>query len=567
MFSAWFFQIATLLILLTICAFFLGEYMAKVFAGERTFISPILAPVEKLIYRFFGVDPSEDMDWKTFAMNVVLFIFVGIIALFLLLRMQDVLPLNPNGFQAIKWDTAINAAVSFVTNSNWQSYKSEAVMSYLTRMLGMGLQNFLSAATGMAVAVALINAFVRKNTEGIGNFWVYLTRSIIYVLLPLSIILSIFLVSQGSIDNLNPYVHVKTLEGKEQIIAQGPAASQIAIKHLGTSGGGFFAANSAHPYENPTPVTDYINILALLLIAAAFPFVFGALIKDRSQGFAIFIAMMLLFVIGLCFVIWSESHGNPLLTKLGIHNGVNMEGKEVRFGPLASAVFANSATATSTGAASSSYDSLMPLTGLVLIFNMAIGEVIFGGVGTGFVGMMFYVMLTMFLTGLMIGRSPEVYGKKLEAYEMIMTVLALFLPCVFQLILSAIAISLNVGTAGLGNPTFHGLSEVIYAYASGVGNNGSSFAGLKADTPFYNLTIAFAMLAGYLITIIPALAVAGSITRKNSSPLPTRFPTNGPLFILVLVGIIFIIGALTFFPVLVLGPVLEHLYILSGKTF
>ena len=277
--------------------------------------------------------------------------------------------------------------------------------------------------------------------------------------------------------------------------------------------------------------------------------------------------MMLLFVIGLCFVIWSESHGNPLLTKLGIHNGVNMEGKEVRFGPLASAVFANSATATSTGAASSSYDSLMPLTGLVLIFNMAIGEVIFGGVGTGFIGMMFYVILAMFLIGLMIGRSPEVYGKKLEAYEMIMTVLALFLPCVFQLILSAIAISLNVGTAGLGNPTFHGLSEVIYAYASGVGNNGSSFAGLKADTPFYNLTIAFAMLAGYFITIIPALAVAGSITRKNSSPLPTRFPTNGPLFILVLVGIIFIIGALTFFPVLVLGPILEHLYILSGKTF
>ena len=408
MLGAWFFQIATLLILLTICAFFLGEYMAKVFAGERTFISPILAPVEKLIYRFFGVDPSEDMDWKTFAMNVVLFIFVGIIALFLLLRMQDVLPLNPNGFQAIRWDTAINAAVSFVTNSNWQSYKSEAVISYLSSMLGMGLQNFLSAATGMAVAVALINAFVRKNTEGIGNFWVYLTRSIIYVLLPLSIILSIFLVSQGSIDNLNPYVHIKTLEGKEQIIAQGPAASQIAIKHLGTSGGGFFAANSAHPYENPTPVTDYINILALLLIVAAFPFVFGALIKDRSQGFAIFIAMMLLFVIGLCFVIWSESHGNPLLTKLGIHNGVNMEGKEVRFGPLASAVFASSATATSTGAASSSYDSLMPLTGLVLIFNMAIGEVIFGGVGTGFVGMMFYVMLTMFLTGLMIGRSPEV---------------------------------------------------------------------------------------------------------------------------------------------------------------
>ncbi|HBC71709.1 MAG TPA: potassium-transporting ATPase subunit KdpA [Coxiellaceae bacterium] len=567
MLGTWLFQIVTLLFLLTACAFFLGEYMAKVFSGERTFISPILAPVENFLYKLFGIDPNEDMNWKTFAMNVIFFIFVGMIALFFLLRMQDSLPLNLNNFKAIRWDAAINAAISFVTNSDWQPYKSEAVMSYLTRMLGMGLQNFLSAATGMAVAVALINAFVRKNTPGIGNFWVYLTRSIIYVLLPLSIVLSLFLVSQGSIANLNPYVHIKTLEGKEQIIAQGPAAPQIAIKQLGTSGGGFFAANSAHPYENPTPITDYVNILALLLIAAAFPFAFGALIKDRSQGWAIFIAMMLLFIIGLWFVIWSELHGNPLLTKLGIHNGVNMEGKEVRFGPLASAFFANSATATSAGAASSSYDSLMPLTGIVLIFNMAIGEVIFGGVGSGFIGMMFYVMLTMFLIGLMIGRSPEVYGKKLEAYEMIMIVSALFLPCALQLILSAIAVSISAGTSSLGNPTFHGLSEVIYAYASGVGNNGSAFAGLKADTPFYNLTIAFAMLAGYLITIIPALAVAGSITQKNSSPLATRFPTNRPLFILVLVGIIFIIGALTFFPALVLGPVVEHLYILSGKTF
>ncbi|MBU0744874.1 MAG: potassium-transporting ATPase subunit KdpA [Gammaproteobacteria bacterium] len=561
------FQTAVLLFLLTIFAFLLGEYMAKVFAGKHTLLSPILLPIEKSLYKTFGIDPDEDMTWQTFAVNFLIFSLIGIAALFFLQQIQAYLPLNPEGFKNIKWDSAINTAISFVTNTDWQGYKSEATMSYLTHILGMGLQNFLSAAAAMAVAIALINAFVRKNTLGIGNFWVYLTRSIIYILLPLSIILSIFFISQGSIDNLRPYVHAQTLEGKEQIIAQGPAASQIAIKNLGTNGGGFFAANAAHPYENPTPLTDYISILSFLIIAAAFPFTFGALMKDRAQGWTIFIAMMLFFVIGLGIVLWSESHGNPLLTKLNIYNGVNMEGKEVRLGITSSAAFANSATATATGASSSSYGSLMPLTGLVLIFNIAIGEVIFGGVGSGFISMMFYIILTMFLIGLSIGRSPEAYGKKLSSYEMIMTVLVLFTPCIARFILSAIALSTDAGASGPSIASVHGLSEVLYAYASAIGNNGSSFASLKSDTTFYNLTLAFAMLFGRLITIIPALAIAGSIAQKNSSPTNTRFLTTTPLFILALTSVILIIGALAFLPTLVLGPILENLYLLFGKTF
>ena len=380
----------------------------------------------------------------------------------------------------------------------------------------------------MAAAVAFINAFIRKNSIGIGNFWVYLTRSLFYILLPLAIILSLVLVSQGCIDNFHPYVHAQTLEGKEQIIAQGPVASQIAIKHLGTSGGGFFTANSAHPYENPTPFTDYLELLSMLIIAAAFPFAFGALVKNRAQGWAIFIAMMLLFVIGLGFAMWSESHGNPLLAKLGIHN-VNMEGKEMRLGTLASVVFSSASTATSTGAMNASLDSLMPLTGLVCIFNMAIGGVIFGGVGSGFIGMLFYGILAMFLIGLMIGRTPEIYGKKLEPYEMVITVIALFLPCIFQLILSAIAAATNIGIASLENPASHGLSEIIYTYASSISNNGSAFMGLNANVPFYNLTTGFAMLFGRCITIISALAIAGSMVQKKINPPIARFPTTSSI--------------------------------------
>jgi K+-transporting ATPase ATPase A chain len=561
MLRTWLFQIAMFLFILTAVAIPFGEYMAKVFAGERTFLSPILAPVENFLYKIFGVDIHEDMDWKTFAVNLLLFNLVGLVALFLLQEAQGFLPLNPEKLKAVRWDTAINVAISFVTNTDWQSYKSETTMSYLTQMLGLGLQNFLSAATGMAAAVALINAFIRKNMLGIGNFWIYLTRSLIYILLPLAIVVALVLISQGCIDNFHPYVHGQTLEGKEQIIAQGPAASQIAIKHLGTSGGGFFTANSAHPYENPTPFTDYLELLSLLIIAAAFPFAFGALVNNRAQGWAIFIAMMLLFVIGLSFALWSESHGNPLLTKLGISHGLNMEGKEERFGALASVIFTSASSATSTGAMNVSLDSLMPLTGLIAFFNMATNGVIFGGVGCGFIGMLFYGILAMFLIGLMIGRTPEIYGKKLEPYEMIITVTVLFLPCIFQLILSAIAVTT------LGNSSPHGLSEIIYTYASSMSNNGSAFVRLPSNVPFYNLTTGFAMLFGRFITIICALAIAGSMVQKKINPLVARFPTTSPLFVFVLSYVVLIAGALTFFPVLALGPVLEQLYILAGQTF
>jgi potassium-transporting ATPase potassium-binding subunit len=567
MLESCFFQIVIFLFVLTILAIPLGEYMAKVFSNEQTFLSPVLAPVENFLYRIFGVDPSEDMDWKTFAINVLIFNLIGLVVLFLLQEVQNFLPLNPQKFKAVRWDTAINAAISFVTNTNWQSYKSEMTMSYLTQMLGFSLQNFLSAGTGIAIAIAFINAFVRKSTEGLGNFWVYFTRSIIYVLLPLAVILSVFLVSQGCIENLKPYVHVQTLEGKEQIIAQGPAASQIAIKHLGTNGGGFFSANSSHPYENPTPLTDYLEILSMLLIAAAFPFVFGALKNNRAQGWAIFIAMMTLFIIGLSFAVWSEMHGNPLLTKLGIQDGINMEGKEVRFGSLASAFFSSVTTATSTGAVNASHGSLMPLTSLVALFNMAIGEVIFGGVGVGFIGMIFYAMLTMLLIGLMIGRTPELYGKKLEPYEMIVTIIALFLPCILQLILSAIAAANNVGVAAIGGQIPHSLSEILYTYASGVGNNGSALGGLESNTIFYNLTTGFAMLFGRFITLASALAVAGSIVQKKVNPTTSQFPTTNGLFIFVLMLVVIVVGSLTFFPVFVLGPILEHLNILAGQTF
>jgi K+-transporting ATPase ATPase A chain len=564
--QTWLFQVTIFLFVLTAIAVPFGEYMAKVFASERTFLSPILIPVENFLYRTFGIDPHEDMDWKTFTVNLLLFNLVGLVAIFLLQEAQGFLPLNPEKLKAVRWDTALNAAISFVTNTDWQSYKAETTMSYLTQMLGFGLQNFLAAATGMAAAVAFINAFVRKSAIGIGNFWVYLTRSLLYILLPLAIILSLVLVSQGCIDNFHSYVHAQTLEGREQIIAQGPVASQVAIKHLGTSGGGFFTANSAHPYENPTPFTDYLELLSMLIIAAAFPFAFGALVKNRAQGWAIFIAMMLLFVIGLGFAMWSESHGNPLLVKLGIHN-VNMEGKEMRLGTLASVVFASASTATSTGAMNASLESLMPLTGLVCIFNMAIGGVIFGGLGSGFIGMLFYGILAMFLIGLMIGRTPEIYGKKLEPYEMVITVIALFLPCIFQLVLSAIAAATNIGTASLENPASHGLSEIIYTYASSISNNGSAFMGLNSNVPYYNLTTGFAMLFGRCITIISALAIAGSIVQKKINPPIARFPTASPIFIFVLVVVVLIVGALTFFPVLVLGPILEHLSIVAGQTF
>jgi len=564
-------QLALFLAILTIIALTLGEYMAKVFKGEKTLFSFILRPIEKLLYKLFGIDETLEMGWKTYSFSLIIFNILGIIFLFALQEIQHILPFNPQHFGPLRWDTAINTAVSFVTNTNWQAYAGENTMSYLTQMLGLTVQNFLSAAVGIATAIAFLRAFTTKEKIGdswtIGNFWVDLTRSIIYILLPLSILFSLVFVSQGSIQNLNHYTKAKTLQGQRQVIAQGPVASQVAIKILGTNGGGFFNTNSSHPYENPTPVTDYLEILGLLIISAALPFTFGVLINNRKQGWAIFMAMAILYLIGLSVALWSEFHGNPFLSKLGIEHGLNMEGKEVRFGILNSVLFGQSTTVTSCGAVNAMHDSFMPLTGLVLMFNMMVGEVIFGGVGSGLVGMILYAILTMFLVGLMIGRTPEIFGKKLEPFEMVMAVIALILPSIIQLTFGAIASTHQIGLSSLNNAGPHGLSEIIYAFASGAGNNGSAFAGLNANTPFYNLTIAFAMLVGRFATILPSLAITGSLIKKKFVPDEAKFPTTGPLFVVMLVVVVIIVGALTFFPVMVLGPILEKLLMATGGLF
>lgn len=555
------FQVAILLGILTLLALILGEYMAKVFEGKFNFVP------ENWIYKSLKIDKNKEMDWKTYTFSLIVLNVIGIIFLFILQEIQHFLPLNPQKLAGLRWDTALNTAVSFVTNTNWQAYSGEQTMSYLTQMLGMTVQNFLSAAVGIAAAIAFIRGFARKSVNLLGNFWVDLTRSIIYLLLPLSIILSVFLVSQGVIQNLNPYTKTTTVQGQSQTIAQGAVASQEAIKVLGTNGGGFFNANSAHPYENPSPVTDYFEILAFLVISAALPFTFGIMINKRKQGWIIYISMMTLYLIGLGVALWSEFHGNPILSKLGVEHGMNMEGKDVRFGILNSVVFGQSTTATSCGAVNAMHDSLMPITGMILMFNMMVGEVIFGGVGTGLIGMLIYAILTMFLVGLMIGRTPEIFGKKLEPYEMIMAVIVLISPCIVKLILSSVAISSHTGLASLNNAGFHGLSEIIYAFASGVGNNGSAFAGLNANTPFYNLTMALAMIVGRFATIIPALAIAGSLVKKRTVPEEARFPTASVLFAAMLVSVVIVVGALTFFPVLVMGPILEHLHIFAGQVF
>ncbi len=493
---------------------------------------------------------------------------IGIAVLFLLQLIQGWLPFNPQKFGAVRWDTALNTAISFGTNTNWQAYSGEQTMSYLTQMLGLTVQNFISAAIGIVAVIAVIRGFVRKSMAAIGNFWVDLTRCVLYVLLPLVVILSFILVSQGVVQTLSPSIEARTLEGSKQVIAVGPVASQVAIKQIGTNGGGFFNANSAHPFENPTPLTDFLEVLGLLLIAAALPFTLGAMLKNRRQGFAIFAAMMILYLAGLGIFAWTEMRGSPLLEKAGIVSGMNMEGKETRFGVVNSVLFAQSTTVTSCGAVNSMHDSMLPLSGMVLLFNMAIGEVIFGGVGTGLIGMLSYAILTMFLAGLMIGRTPEFMGKKLELLEMVMAVVIIITPAILQLILSSVAVSTQAGIASLGNTGPHGLSEIIYAFASASGNNGSAFAGLNANTIFYNLTTSLAMLIGRFSTIIPALAIAGTLAGKKIVPASVAtFPTASLLFTFMLVAVIIVVGALTFFPVLTLGPLLEHLLLAIGKTF
>jgi len=567
MINGWLFKLTLFLTVVTVIAVALGEYMANVFTGGRNILSPLLAPVEKGLYRLFGTNDKVETGWKTYALNLVIFNAIGIAALFLIQELQQFLPLNPQKLGAVKWDCAINTAVSFVTNTNWQSYTPEATMSYLTQMMGLTVQNFLSAATGMAAMVAVIRAFVRHSVSEIGNFWVDLTRAVIYVLLPLSIVLALVLVSQGVIQNFNPYTKAKTVQGQDQVLAQGPAASQIAIKHIGTNGGGFFNANSAHPYENPTPMTDYLEIMGLLIIAVASPFMFGKMLGSRKQGWVIFITMMILYLMGLSVAIWSEFHGNPLLSKMGIERGLNMEGKEVRFGQLASVVFAQSTTVTSCGAVNCMHDSLMPLTGMILLFNIAIGEVIFGGVGTGLISMVIYAIITMFLVGLMIGRTPEIFGKKLEPPEMVMAVIILLVPLCVQLTYTAIGISHAFGLSSLNNAGPHGFSEMMYTFVSQMGNNGSAFAGINANTPFFNLAGACCMLVGRYFVIVPSLAIAGMLVKKKMVPKSVKFPTTGALFVIMLVSVVIIEGALCLFPALALGPLLEHLLLQAGQVF
>lgn len=545
-----------------------GRYIAKVFNGEPTLLTSLLRPIELAIYRMAGVDETSEMSWKSYASALLIFNVLGFIAVFMLQELQGFLPLNPQGLGPVRWDTALNAAVSFTTNTNWQSYSGEQTMSYLTQMLGLTVQNFLSAAVGLASAMAVIRGFIRKNSASIGNFWVDLTRSLLYLLLPLAIIWALLLASQGVVQTLGPYAQAHTLEGGEQTIALGPTASQVAIKFLGTNGGGFFNANSAHPFENPTLLTDFLQVFAMLLISASLPFAFGWMIKNEPQGKAIFASMLVLFLMGLSIALWAETQGNPLLENMGVAGGENLEGKEVRFGIVPSVLFAEATTVTSCGGVDSMHDSLMPLTGLVLLFNMAIGEVIFGGVGVGLIGMLFYAIMTMFLAGLMIGRTPELFGKKLEPFEMIMAVVGLLVPAVTLLILAGLAVSLPWALSSLNNDGPHGLSELLYAFASACGNNGSAFVGLNANTIFYNLSLALGMLIGRFATILPALALAGSLAQKRIVPASSAsLPVASPLFVIMLVGTVIIVGALTFFPVFVLGPILDHLLLATGRTF
>lgn len=560
--------VALLLGALLVLAAPTGRYIAKVISGEWTFLTPLFRPIERGLYSICGVDESNEMSWKTYASALLVFNSLGIIAVFLLQELQVLLPLNPQGLGPVRWDTALNTAVSFTTNTNWQSYSGEQTMSYLTQMLGLTVQNFLSAAVGIAAAMAVIRGFIRKNTSAIGNFWVDLTRSLLYLLLPLAIIWALIFASQGVVQTLGPYVTAQTLEGRVQTIAVGPTASQDAIKFVGTNGGGFFNANSAHPFENPTPLTDFLQVLGLLLISAALPFALGSMLNNHNQGKAIFAAMLILYLIGLSVALLAETRGNPLLEKLGVAGGVNLEGKETRFGVVPSVLFAQSTTVTSCGGIDSMHDSLMPLAGLVLLFNMAIGEVIFGGVGVGLLGMLFYAIMTMFIAGLMIGRTPEIFGKKLEPFEMIMAVIGLLAPAVMVLVLAGITVLLPAGLSSLNNAGPHGLSEILYAFASACGNNGSAFAGLNANTVFYNLSTAFGMIVGRFATILPALALAGSLAQKRIVPTSAAtLPVASPLFVIMLVGTVMVVGALTFFPVFVLGPILEHLLLQAGRTF
>jgi potassium-transporting ATPase potassium-binding subunit len=546
----------------------LGSYMARVFQRERTFLDPVLVPIERLIYRLSGVKPDVEQHWTTYTIAMLLFNVTGLVVLYAMQRLQHLLPLNPQGLGPISEDSSFNTAVSFTSNTNWQSYTPESTMSYFTQMAGLTLHNFVSAATGIALAIALVRGFARHEMKTVGNFWVDLVRSTLWILLPICLLVAPILVWQGVPQNLNPYVSAKTVEGANQTIAQGPVASQEVIKELGTNGGGFFNANSSHPYENPTPLTDLIEMVLIFAISAGLTYTFGVMVGDTRQGWALFGVMAVLFFLGVSVAYWSEASGNPAFARMGIDpSGGNMEGKEVRFGIANSALWATVTTDTSCGAVNSMHDSFTPLGGMVPMINMQLGEVVYGGVGSGLYGMLVFAILSVFIAGLMVGRTPEYIGKKIEAKEVTMAVLAVLVLEFSILGFTALASVTTGGLAGPLNKGPHGFSEILYAYSEGTGNNGSAFAGLFANTIFYNLTIGLAMLFGRFLMIVPTIAIAGSLVRKKLVPASSgTFPTTGPLFVALVVGVILIVGGLTFFPALALGPIVDHLYMLAGKT-
>jgi K+-transporting ATPase ATPase A chain len=584
-----------------ICVKPLGVYIANVMEGRPIWPLRIGARFEALIYRLCRVEPSAEMGWKRYASALLLFNAVGAVAVYLLQRLQRWLPLNPQQFSNVSPDSSFNTAVSFVTNTNWQGYSGESTMSYLTQMAGLAVQNFLSAASGIVVAVVLIRGLARHSTKAIGNFWADLTRCTLYVLVPIAVVLAVALASQGVVQNFSAYKDVTTLEPvtyqqpkvdaageplkdasgnpvletlttQQQTLPMGPMASQEAIKELGTNGGGFVNANSAHPYENPTSASNFLELLAMVLIPAALTYTFGRMVGDTRQGWAVFAAMAILFVSTLSIAVYNEQRGNPLLTKLGIDQtatalqpGGNMEGKEARFGIASSALFATVATTSSTGAVNSMHDSFTPLGGLVPLFNMQLGEVVFGGVGTGLYSMLIFAIIGVFIAGLMIGRTPEYLGKKIEAFEMKMSSIAILVMPFIVLVGTALAVSVTAGQAAVGNPGAHGFSEILYAFTSASNNNGSAFGGISANTMFYNIALGLVMWLGRYWPIVAVLAIAGSLAAKKRVPVTSgTMPTHGPTFVILLIGTVLLVGALTFFPALALGPIVEHLMLWGG---
>jgi K+-transporting ATPase ATPase A chain len=575
-------QILLYLAVLLLLAAPLGAYMGRVYAGEATFAQRLLGPVERFFYRLAGVRSEEDMTWKRYAFGVLLFNLLGALVVYALQRFQAALPLNPAGLGAVPPEMAFNTAVSFATNTNWQSYGGETTLSYLTQMMALGVQNFVSAATGMAVLVALLRGFTRRTTEGIGSFWVDLTRSTLYILLPLSVVLALVLVSQGVVQTFSEYATAHLLQPAtgadgapltEQVLAMGPAASQVAIKQLGTNGGGFFNVNSAHPFENPTPLSNFLQVLSILLIPAALCFTFGRLVGDRRQGWAVLAAMLLIMVPLLFATVAAEQAGNPALSGAGadlvssaLQAGGNMEGKEVRFGITNSALWAVATTAASNGSVNAMHDSFTPLGGMIPMWLMQLGEIVFGGVGSGLYGMLVFAIVAVFIAGLMVGRTPEYLGKKIEAYEMKMASLVILLPSAAVLVGTGIACMVPQGTATLGNPGMHGFSEVLYAFSSASNNNGSAFGGITVSGLFYESALGLCMLIGRYWVIVPVLAIAGALARKKSIPTGAgTLPTHTPLFVALLVGTVVLVGALTYVPALALGPVVEHLTLAQSR--